>query len=93
MDNSKYNGWSNYETWLYNLYLNHDYYYEVVKDYDDDEGVTSAGWLANYLEDEADELLDMAEYPKDGFFADMINASVARVNFYEIAKSIIDEIE
>lgn len=79
---AEYNGWSNYETWVVNLWMTNDIrYYEelcsIVSSEDD-------------LYDKAEALEDFLRFEYDGpsssIWADLINNSLAEVNWYEIVK-------
>lgn len=79
---SSYNGWSNYETWVVNLWLTNDQrYYEelcnIVSSEDD-------------LYNKAEALEDWLRFEYDGeyssIWADLINNSLAEVDWYEIVK-------
>ena len=78
---STYNGWSNRETWIVNLWMTGDqHYYEQLCDI-----------IASHsdLYDQAEALEDWIRFEYDGeyssIWADLINHSLARVNWYEIA--------
>ncbi len=100
MSDTKYNGWTNYETWLVNLWMGNDsseYWAERAQEvYDSAEAEKS------FTRDER-AVLNLAEAMKDeheeaspevtGLWADMINAALSAVNWYEIATHYIDEVE
>lgn len=106
MSNDKgYNGWTNYETWCVNLWL------------DNDEGMSGeiAEWAREEVEEvestiEADEdeprpsaTYNLGERIKDyieecqpevtGMFADLLTSALQAVNWREIAEHYIDSIE
>ena len=77
-----YNGWSNYETWCVNLWMNGDQGYyeqlcEILSSHDN-------------LYDQAEALEEWIRFEYDGeyssLWADLINNSLAEVNWYEIVK-------
>lgn len=105
---STYNGWTNYETWCVNLWIDNDQgLYEVVGDFvrdrlreaqeEDEEGnplpptdralddVTCevSEYLKSLIEDTAPEL--------QGLFADLLNAALSEVSWWEIAQSKIGD--
>ena len=80
---SKYNGWSNYETWCVNLWL-------------DNDGGDVQYWQEQELstEDLADALeAAFLESMPDlhGAYADLLSNSLARVDWREIAEGIADD--
>jgi hypothetical protein len=91
MENKGYNGWTNYETW--NWYLWHgdsveDDFGDIVRDCDRDVYQVSKA-----IQEWTDDLTENYKMPENGFFADILNAAIQEVNWYEIAEHIIEEIE
>lgn len=90
---STYNGWSNYETWNANLWIDNDLYLseniaiytaDLFGSYDDiDEPVSL---VADYIKDIFLELAPDVE----GFYSDIINSAIKTVNWHEIAKHYVD---
>lgn len=77
-----YNGWSNRETWIVNLWMTGDqgYYeqlFEIISSHDS-------------LDDQAETLEDWVRFEYSGeyssIWADLINNSLAEVDWYEIVK-------
>ena len=89
----RYNGWTNYETWVANLWLDQDsgYWHEhaqdiaVQKDHDKDEATYE---MARVMESYYDEFAPATE----GMYADLLSASMSRINWYEIAGHYVDEV-
>jgi hypothetical protein len=77
MEDTKYNGWTNYATWRINL--------EILSDMEFDEQVS-----ADYLKDLVEELVFIGV--KDCLAADYARAFISDVNFYEIAKAINEDV-
>lgn len=78
-----YNGWSNYETWVVNLWLSNDqgtyeYVRDLVKDSKADYNAVEA--LREWIE-EVNPLLDEAS-----LFTDLLNAALSEVDWWEIVE-------
>lgn len=77
-----YNGWTNHETWLVNLWMTGDQsYYEQLCE------IISSG---DTLDEQAEALEDFIRFEYDceysSIWADLINDSLAEVNWYEIVE-------
>lgn len=92
IDNT-YNGYTNYETWAYKLYIDNDsYLYDYYRDlalqaYNENEKDKDKTILCieNALE------LDIEEdVPIEGIYADLLQAAIANINYYEIAECLYD---
>lgn len=90
---STYNGWSNYETWNANLWIDNDW------GLSENIALHTAGLFGSY--EDADKITSMvADYIKDiflelapdveGFYSDIINSAIKTVNWHEIAKHYVD---
>lgn len=87
---TKYNGWTNYETWLVNLWMSNDegsylYWAEEAKGYDD------AHALADALKDHHEEwYLDaVGENLHSSLLSDLLGAAFSSVNWIEIAEHLL----
>lgn len=81
---TEYNGWTNRETWLTNLWLNIDMgSYEQLQEIcrKDCEAWEKAEALETQFQDQ---LEDMYDYPT--FWSDIIGTALDRVDWYEIVK-------
>lgn len=98
MSDNKYNGWSNYQTWLVNLWFDNEEYGQTMlrqfaKDSircaelhgrDRDNAVYECSkMIQNEVEENIPEL--------EGMFADLLSAALQEVNWYEIAEHIVDD--
>ena len=86
-----YNGWTNYETWAVGMYLDGNYtgegtYQEVqqlVRKHDDEYQLASA--LEDWFDGELPEF--------DGIAGDLLRAARDEVNWFELAKSKLEEVK
>ena len=79
MNDEKYNGWSNYQTWRINLEILGDIEFEHPVTYD-------------YLEEIVEDVV-FTNKTEGGFIEDYARAFIAGVDFREIADAINNEIE
>lgn len=86
MEEKKYNGWANWETWLFNLWFG-DYWYEYAKEND----ITDVQQLAEAMKDYLIELQDETD-TEIGIFNDAISNCIREINYYEVAEKTIDEV-
>ena len=86
--NRGYNGWSNYETWNFKLWLDNDEEsykrtLRLVKDCGNNV-VTLTHNLKYLAIEEAPEI-------QASFYSDVMMASVREVNYYEVAQSLLED--
>jgi hypothetical protein len=104
MNTEKYNGWTNYETWLCKLWIDNDegsqdYWIEEAQNaYDNAEAEDSftkseraALDLMDNLKDWHENTISESGIPDSGFIADLMNAAMSEVNWHEIAESLIED--
>ena len=95
MSNQEYNGWTNWETWNFKLWLDNsaDSYTSVLfltlEVKEAEEGVFT---LSKELESLANDLCEESVRFESGFFADVCNSAIRKVNFYEIAEAYLEEL-
>ena len=99
MQNTPYNGWHNYETWLFNLWYDNAWEDDAQRCWDEAEAddtftreENAAFALKDSIEGFAEEFATEG-VPEAGFIADLVRASMQEVNFLEIAKHYIAEVE
>jgi hypothetical protein len=81
-----YNGWTSYETWLINLWIDND---EGLQDYANE---LRGQYAEDYeLSQALKEWFDEMQPEVTGVWADLINASLSEVNWFEIAQHITNE--
>jgi leucyl aminopeptidase (aminopeptidase T) len=83
-----YNGWTNYETWLVKLWIDNDqgsqeYWLDEARRLDDVYHVASA--LKDWAQEFAPETT--------GMYADLMNAAISSVEWYEIAESLLEDVK
>ena len=88
MTQETYQGWTNYETWLIKLWIDNEqssqnYWLEAAKTADNPTE------LADQLKDE----YEGAMPELNGVWYDLLATSIGEVDWYEIAESLIDEVE
>lgn len=106
MADDTYNGWSNRETWLVNLWLtNEEGSYRMIQEWVDEEiaDTDDADSVADRRDDAAQALADRLEamhddalseiMPTHGVFNDLLIGALARVDWREIADNIMSDVE
>jgi len=95
MSNQEYNGWTNWETWNFKLWIDNseDSYKAIIFLAEEVEGRANAkNDLAKELESLANDLCEESITFETGFFADVCNSAIKLINFYEIAESYLEEL-
>jgi len=89
MERNKYNGWTNYETWNWNLWYADSF---TAEDFEGMDG--NVYKISEYLKDWTEELAEAIGILNDkGFFSDVVQTSLSEVNYYEIAEHFVDGYE
>lgn len=99
----EYNGWFNYEIWMVNLYFD-DYFWDDVEiilvdcvdEFSNDDAATirekATERLASLIEETIAEHVENC-IGKDLFVADMVGATMREINYWEMARHYIDDLE
>ena len=90
MSSNKYNGWTNYETWNFNLWITNeesDYEYALEMAFDSENKYELSKKLEELASDRADDCVGDV----GGFLLDMMYSSIKEVNFYEVAEHLWEE--
>lgn len=88
MADNRYNGWTNYETWLANLWIGEicaDLQSDLNLDLDDVESGNAAATIKDWFSE-----VYLNDAPETGFLADAVNAAVSAVNWQEIARTAVE---
>ena len=89
---SKYNGWTNYETWSFNLWITNeeeDYSHALEMTFDSEHEYELSKKLEEWAEEMADNVIGSDS--GGGFITDMVDSSIKEVNFYEVAEHLWEE--
>ena len=107
MDDKRYNGWTNYETWLVNLWMDNEqgsqeYWQEEAQSAWNNAEPGTYDWqtreseatsaLADSLKDWHEELAS-EQVGDAGVFSDLIGAALGSVNWQEIAEHLISDVD
>lgn len=85
-----YNGWNNYETWLFNLYHG-DYLQESLEEMQEQGEILNYSDVLNHVNGHIDMLMeDMPQL--DGFLSDMVGKGVQQVDIHEICEAIVGDL-
>ena len=95
MDTQKYNGWTNYATWLVNLHFcNLDFTDDVESGAFDDMDADDirchvASWIQELVESYLDEVVDTDNL----FVLDVVSTTINDVDWHDIADHYVDDIQ
>ena len=100
MTRKEYNGWTNYETWVVNLWIGNDqgssnyWHDQAVAELEHaqaDASFTKWERATLALADALKEHHELALPEVQGFAADLLGAAMSEVNWHEIAGAMVDE--
>lgn len=95
MNDDKYNGWTNYETWAVSLWIGNDqgsyeYWRERASECLPDNRDDAVHNLASQLENEIEDMSPLADADAS-LYSDLLSSALNEVNWYEIAEGMVDE--
>ena len=88
-----YNGWSNYETWLANLWYDQVFYDLIIEEYGPEVTYDQEYDVAQSIQYYLDDMVLEEISSQAGFALDLVNAGLREINYREIANSVIDSIQ
>jgi hypothetical protein len=100
MSDNRHNGWTNYETWACALWLDNDqgtqeHMQELTKQACRDAIGETAHYAACQLSESIKAMVEDTDMgcPDLGctLYADLLNAALSSINYYEIAKNYVDD--
>jgi hypothetical protein len=80
-----YNGWSNRETWLVNLWLG-----DLLSEYQENGDIVDSSFISEIVEEMVSALLDSND--ANGFVTDLFNCAVCEINYDEIAEHYTESV-
>ena len=94
MQKNKYNGWTNYETWNYKLWLDNE-----EKSYFKIQSLVNSVIETEREENQVFKMFELLKmecmnnepHLQPSFYSDVLSASLKEVNFYEIAEAYIND--
>jgi hypothetical protein len=99
MSDDTYNGWTNYETWNWKLWMDddegsYDHWGKVTREVvEGADGDTPTYDLSKRLKEDCENMKDLMGIDVTGPFADILGAGLSRINWYEIAEHLVEDHE
>jgi hypothetical protein len=96
MDTQKYNGWTNYATWLCNLWFSdftplfEDHIVDLSDEHDNKDELLDT--LEVWIKDDVSEYFECNINEESGFVRDLMNHSFSEIDFRDIAEHYIDDV-
>jgi len=82
---TEYNGWTNYETWLVNLWFSDSYNEHYLEQFR--EGDLLKRVNSDQLRDYVDDFM-AHQTPENGLVTDLVNNAMSQVNWRELAEHV-----
>lgn len=100
MTRKEYNGWYNYETWLFNIHWDNTFTEDAQDAWDNAEACKIFTRAERAALDLSDRIKDTAEEVKDEhlrgvntWITDLTNSAFSEINFHEIAQHYIADLD
>jgi hypothetical protein len=88
-----YNGWSNYETWLVDLWLdNEQSTYNDIRNLVEENKAEEPYIVGDLIKEYVNDMLD-SQLEGSGLAVDLLNSALSEVDFREIAQNHLDELD
>jgi acyl-CoA reductase-like NAD-dependent aldehyde dehydrogenase len=90
-----YQGWKNYETWCVKLWIDNEgynYWQERAKELKAEDAEDTTSTLADELKERHEEIAEEETLDVMGVLADLLHSALGKVDWYEIATSILKEV-
>ena len=85
MEEQGYNGWTNHETWLVNLWLD-----GCIDSLPEDMGTTDTATIAEAIRELVEEILWGEEPPAADLSTDLLTSALDAVNWRELAENTVE---
>jgi hypothetical protein len=98
-EDKKYNGWANYETWLVKLWIDNDegsyafWQTEAQITWDNLDTKEDGEFCTEFADALKDHFEENSPAAESGVYADLINAALSEVDWYEIAEHYLEDID
>jgi hypothetical protein len=95
MNTQKYNGWSNYETWLCNMWFDNFDFTDMMDMFDNcEDNCDVLDVIVNYIKEYVEEFVECSLSPasQHGFIHDMLNAVISEIDWRDIAEHYVDDV-
>ena len=94
MTDNTYNGWTNWETWIVNVWMDNDqklyeYYGNVAREEVSKDKKSATYILSIALREQFDEWTPEIE----GLYLDLLNGAMREINWHEIAGHLVERVE
>jgi hypothetical protein len=96
MDTQKYNGWTNYATWLCNLWFDdftplfEDHIEDLSDEHEDKADLLNT--LEMWIKDDVNEYVESIVDERVGFVMDLVGSAFKDIDFRDIAEHYVDDV-